>query len=49
MMEDENEVDEGATAQAIAALIEISRRLKELSDEAAELCRKPLDEKPTVH
>lgn len=49
MMEDENEATESATAQAVASLIEISRRLKELSEEAAELCRKPLDDGPSVH
>lgn len=48
-MEDESETDENATAKAVASLIEISRRLKELSEEAAELCRKPLDEQTTVH
>jgi hypothetical protein len=49
MMEDENETDESATAQAVACLNEVSRRLKELSEEAAELCRTPLDETPRAH
>lgn len=48
-MIDENEPDESATAQAVACLIEISRRLKDLSEEAADLCRQPLDDGPSVH
>ena len=49
MMEDEKDTDESATAQAVACLNEISRRLKELSEEAADLCRQPPDDGPSVY
>jgi hypothetical protein len=49
MIEEEHEADESEVSQAVACLIEISRRLRELSEEAAGLCRQPLDEKPTAH
>lgn len=49
MVDEEHELDESSISQAVACLIEISRRLKELSQEAADLCRQPLDDGPTVH
>jgi len=49
MMEDENDVDEAATSQAVACLIEVSRRLR---DDRLSL-HEPYDEmaadEPTVH
>ena len=49
MTDEEQQIDENAVRQAVVLLKAICQRLKELSEEAAELCRDPLDEDLTIH